>query len=58
MGAWIQVRALFYEAEREWDERGAKSALHVIIFDEMDALSRTRGTLSGLPPTQPPPLRV
>lgn len=41
------VRALFYEAEREWDERGAKSGLHVIIFDEMDALARTRGSLSG-----------
>jgi len=41
------VRALFYEAEREWDERGPRSALHVIIFDEMDALTRTRGSLSG-----------
>ena len=41
------VRALFYEAEREWDERGPKSGLHVIIFDEMDALTRTRGSLSG-----------
>lgn len=41
------MRALFYEAEREWDERGPKSGLHVIIFDEMDALTRTRGSLSG-----------
>ena len=41
------VRALFYEAEREWDERGARSGLHVIIFDEMDALTRTRGSLTG-----------
>ena len=41
------VRALFYEAEREWDERGHKSGLHVIIFDEMDALTRTRGSLNG-----------
>ena len=41
------VRALFYESEREWDERGHKSGLHVIIFDEMDALTRTRGSLSG-----------
>ena len=41
------IRALFYEAEREWDERGPRSGLHVIIFDEMDALARTRGSLSG-----------
>ena len=41
------VRALFYEAEREWEERGAHSGLHVIIFDEMDALTRTRGSLAG-----------
>jgi len=41
------VRALFAEAELEQLEEGDDSALHVIVFDEMDAFTRERGSLSG-----------
>ena len=40
-----RVRALFYDAEREWQERGDKSALHVVIIDEIDAVTRQRGSI-------------
>ena len=43
----VQVKLSRHAAEREWEERGAHSGLHVIIFDEMDALTRTRGSLAG-----------
>ncbi len=39
------VRALFWEAEREWKEKGERSALHIIILDEIDAIARRRGSL-------------
>eukprot|EP00960_Hanusia_phi_P075547 768439-Hanusia_phi.AAC.2 len=39
------VRSLFYEAENEWQEMGDKSALHLIIFDEFDAIAKPRGML-------------
>jgi len=41
------IRALFAEAELEQLEQGEQSALHVIVFDELDAFSRERGSLSG-----------
>ena len=41
------VRALFAEAEAEQAEAGDASALHVIVFDEMDAFTRERGSLTG-----------
>ena len=41
------VRALFAEAEAEQVEAGDASALHVIVFDEMDAFTRERGSLTG-----------
>jgi len=41
------VRALFAEAELEQAEEGDDSALHVIVFDEMDAFTRERGSLAG-----------
>ena len=41
------IRALFAEAEVEQAEAGDASALHVIVFDEMDAFTRERGSLSG-----------
>ena len=40
-------RVLFKEAEDEQKKMGINSALHIIIFDELDAICRTRGTLSG-----------
>jgi vesicle-fusing ATPase len=39
------IRAIFQDAEQEFKEKGSSSALHVIIFDEIDALTRKRGTL-------------
>lgn len=39
------IRAIFQDAEQEFKEKGSASALHVIIFDEIDALTRKRGSL-------------
>jgi vesicle-fusing ATPase len=36
------VRSLFADAEEEWEEKGIHSGLHLIIFDEIDALCRKR----------------
>ena len=41
------IRALFAPAELEYKQVGDKSALHVIILDEMDAIARARGSVSG-----------
>ena len=41
------IRSLFAEAELEQASEGDESALHVIVFDEMDAFTRERGSLSG-----------
>lgn len=41
------VRALFEPAEREFEELGDESALHVIVLDELDAIARRRGSVSG-----------
>jgi len=38
------VRNLFKEAEAEYKERGDDSELHVIIFDELDAICKARGS--------------
>jgi len=38
------VRALFKDAEEEQAARGAESELHVIIFDEIDAICKQRGS--------------
>uniref|UniRef100_A0A7S1TDX2 Vesicle-fusing ATPase n=1 Tax=Compsopogon caeruleus TaxID=31354 RepID=A0A7S1TDX2_9RHOD len=38
------VRKLFEEAEKEYGERGEDSDLHIIIFDEIDAICKQRGT--------------
>jgi len=42
-----RVRELFAPAEAEYKAVGDNSALHVIILDEMDAIARKRGSLSG-----------
>lgn len=41
------VRALFADAEKEQEEKGDDSELHIIILDEMDAILKTRGTSGG-----------
>ncbi|KAJ2528229.1 transport between ER and Golgi ATPase protein [Coemansia sp. RSA 1935] len=40
------VRKLFEPAEREYQERGNQSQLHIIIFDELDAICKQRGARS------------
>ncbi|KDD74751.1 AAA+ ATPase, partial [Helicosporidium sp. ATCC 50920] len=39
------VRALFKDAEAEYAKRGDESDLHVIIFDEIDAICKSRGSV-------------
>lgn len=39
------IRQLFAEAEAEHKEKGDKASLHLIVFDEVDALTRRRGAL-------------
>lgn len=41
------IRKLFAEAEAEYKERGDESDLHIIIFDEIDAICKQRGTSGG-----------
>ena len=41
------IRSLFKPAEIEFAQVGDLSALHVIILDEMDAIARKRGSVSG-----------
>ena len=43
------IRKLFEASEREWRMKGNQSALHVIIFDEIDAICKRRddNTSSG-----------
>ncbi len=42
-----KVRELFAPAEAEFRQVGDASALHVVVFDEMDAIARRRGSLTG-----------
>ncbi|KAK9840836.1 hypothetical protein WJX81_007964 [Elliptochloris bilobata] len=39
------IRKLFVEAEAEEKAKGAASELHVIIFDEIDAICKSRGSV-------------
>ena len=41
-----QIRELFEDAEAEQEESGEASELHVIIFDEIDAICKKRGSVS------------
>eukprot|EP00889_Picochlorum_renovo_P000127 jgi/Picre1/27157/NNA_000126.t1 len=41
------VRKLFEEAEQEYREMGDASELHVIIFDEIDAICKQRGSVQS-----------
>ena len=46
-GSEEKIRALFADAEKEQAESGDQSMLHIIIFDEMDAVMKTRGSSTG-----------
>ncbi len=37
------IRKLFADAEKEYKEAGDESGLHIIIFDELDAICKQRG---------------
>ena len=41
------MRDLFAPAEKEFKGKGDKSQLHVIIFDEIDAIMKARGGGAG-----------
>eukprot|EP01037_Dinobryon_pediforme_P019023 gene19023-19369_t len=43
-GSEEKIRALFADAEKEQREAGDNSMLHIIIFDEMDAIMKSRGS--------------
>jgi vesicle-fusing ATPase len=38
------IRKVFADAEKEWKEKGEESGLHLIIFDELDAVCKQRGS--------------
>jgi vesicle-fusing ATPase len=38
------IRKLFADAEEEYEEKGDDSELHLIIFDELDAICKQRGS--------------
>ncbi|KAM4623946.1 vesicle-fusing ATPase-like isoform 2-T2 [Polymixia lowei] len=41
------IRKLFADAEEEQKRLGANSGLHIIIFDEIDAICKQRGSMAG-----------
>ena len=41
----VIYRKLFTEAEEEQTKMGSASGLHIIIFDEIDAICKERGTV-------------
>ncbi|KAI0508293.1 P-loop containing nucleoside triphosphate hydrolase protein [Xylaria bambusicola] len=41
------IRKLFADAEAEYKEKGEESSLHIIIFDELDAVCKQRGSGAG-----------
>ena len=42
-----RIRKLFEDAEAEYAAEGDASQLHVIIFDEIDAICKKRGSVSS-----------
>lgn len=46
-GSEKNVRKLFEDAEKEQKEQGSNSMLHIIIFDEFDAICKKRGAHSS-----------
>ncbi|KIK29070.1 hypothetical protein PISMIDRAFT_672474 [Pisolithus microcarpus 441] len=41
------IRKLFADAEKEYKDKGDESGLHIIIFDELDAVFKHRGTTNS-----------
>lgn len=41
------VRKMFTDAEQEYKQKGDASGLHIIIFDELDAVCKQRGSGAG-----------
>lgn len=41
------IRKLFADAEAEYKSKGDESGLHIIIFDELDAICKQRGSTGG-----------
>lgn len=41
------IRKLFSDAEQEYKQKGEESGLHIIIFDELDAVCKQRGSGGG-----------
>ena len=41
------IRRLFADAEEEEKRMGSNSGLHIIIFDEVDAICKARGSVAG-----------
>ncbi|XP_054898689.1 vesicle-fusing ATPase-like [Poeciliopsis prolifica] len=41
------IRKLFADAEDEQKRLGANSGLHIVIFDEIDAICKQRGSMAG-----------
>jgi vesicle-fusing ATPase len=41
------IRKLFADAEAEYKQKGDESQLHIIIFDELDAVCKQRGSGAG-----------
>lgn len=41
------IRKLFADAEKEQREKGDESSLHIIIFDELDAICKQRGSTNS-----------
>ncbi|RMZ87482.1 hypothetical protein DV736_g5290, partial [Chaetothyriales sp. CBS 134916] len=41
------IRKLFADAEKEYKQKGDESGLHIIIFDELDAVCKQRGSGSA-----------
>jgi vesicle-fusing ATPase len=41
------IRKVFADAEKEYKEKGDESGLHIIIFDELDAVCKQRGSGAG-----------
>ncbi|KAF8841604.1 AAA-domain-containing protein [Paxillus ammoniavirescens] len=41
------IRKLFEDAEKEYKEKGDDSGLHIIIFDELDAICKQRGSTNN-----------
>jgi len=42
-----RVRELFLPAEREYEEVGEESQLHLIVLDELDSIARKRGSMTS-----------